>query len=170
MTIRRQAIQGVVWSAVQSWGTALLGMLTFLVLARMLEPDDFGLLALAFACIALLDILLRGGFGQAIVQRREITPAHLDTAFWLNVAVGVATATVAVAVAGVTANAFGQPDLGVVQVQVVDEKERHDRCEAEEPNAIEEEVALETTIVGIFAQDPQQELDRFPHPLAAFRL
>jgi O-antigen/teichoic acid export membrane protein len=116
MTIRRQAIQGVVWSAVQSWGTALLGMLTFLVLARILEPDDFGLLALAFACIALLDILLRGGFGQAIVQRREITPAHLDTAFWLNVAVGVATATVAVAVAGVTANAFGQPDLaGIIR-------------------------------------------------------
>jgi len=116
MTMRRQAIQGVIWSAVQGWGTALIGMLTFLILARILDPNDFGLLALAFAYIALLEIVLRGGFGQAIIQRREVTAAHLDTAFWLNVVVGAAMAVTAVATAGTTAKAFGQPLLaGIIR-------------------------------------------------------
>ncbi len=56
-------------------------MLAFLVLARLLAPKDFGLIALAAVVIAFLETFTDQGFAQAIVQRAELEAEHCDTAF-----------------------------------------------------------------------------------------
>ena len=47
MSLREQAVKGVAWSAVQNWGSNLISIGVFLVLARLLQPEAFGLVALA---------------------------------------------------------------------------------------------------------------------------
>jgi len=100
MDLRERAARGVFWTAVQNWGASLVSLAITLVLARMLAPEAFGLLALASAFIAFMGIFLEQGLGQAIVQRVELTPAHLDTAFWMQLTGGVILTGVAVAAAG----------------------------------------------------------------------
>ncbi|UCG17703.1 MAG: lipopolysaccharide biosynthesis protein [Phycisphaerales bacterium] len=111
MSLRQRAVQGVVWSAIQNWGSNLLSMAVFLVLARLLMPEAFGLVALASAFTGFLAVFLTQGFGGAIVQRSELEPEHLDTAFWINVLSGVALTAICIACAGVVARLFGEPQL-----------------------------------------------------------
>ena len=58
---------------------------TFL-LAALLGPGDFGLVAVALIYIAFVRMLLEQGFITAIIQREQLDDEHLDSAFWLNVA------------------------------------------------------------------------------------
>ena len=85
MSLRKKAVKGVFWSMVQKWGRAGLTTITFIILSRLLAPEAFGLVALATAFTVFIELFLDQGFGSAIVQREELEPEHLDTAFWLNV-------------------------------------------------------------------------------------
>ena len=58
---------------------------TFL-LAALLGPHDFGVVAVALVYVAFVRMLLEQGFMTAIIQREELDDEHLDSAFWLNLA------------------------------------------------------------------------------------
>ncbi|MEJ2601668.1 MAG: oligosaccharide flippase family protein, partial [Anaerolineales bacterium] len=82
MSLRKKAVKGVVWSVIQKWGRAAITSLSFIVLSRLLAPEDFGLVALAATFTAFVEIFLDQGLSAAIVQRTDLEKDHLDTAFW----------------------------------------------------------------------------------------
>jgi len=84
--LRDRALRGVAWSAVQNWGSRLITFGVFAVLAQLLDPEAFGVLALAGTYIALLRVLVDQGFAAAIIQRDTLDNGHLDTAFVANLA------------------------------------------------------------------------------------
>jgi PST family polysaccharide transporter len=92
MRLRDRAIKGVFWSGIDNWSSNLITSVVLLILANLLEVEDFGLVAYATVFIAFLRIFQRQGFAQAIVQRADLQPEHLNTAFWTNVVIGLATA------------------------------------------------------------------------------
>jgi PST family polysaccharide transporter len=60
-----------------------------LVLARLLGPADFGLVGLTSAFVFLVQILVDQGLPDALVQREELDPEHLDSAFWTGVIIAI---------------------------------------------------------------------------------
>jgi len=66
----------------------------------MLSPDDFGLIAIAMAYIGFIQMLTDQGLGQAIIQREDLQPRHLDTAFTATMTVMLVLTIVGVASAG----------------------------------------------------------------------
>ena len=114
MSIRQQAAKGVFWSAAQNWGATLGTAIIFLVLARLLEPKAFGLLGMASACIAITEVLLRQGLGQALIQRSKLEPAHLNTAFCASLLTGILFCVLGLALAGLVAELFSEPRLAPV--------------------------------------------------------
>lgn len=111
MSLGRAAVRGVAWSAAQSWGGQLAFLLVFLVLTRLLEPEAFGLLAMASAFIAAAQLFVDQGMGDALVQRHELERAHLDTAFWSCLASGLLCVAGALLLAPTIAGLFDQPRL-----------------------------------------------------------
>jgi PST family polysaccharide transporter len=111
MSIKQKAIQGALWSAIQNWGSQVGSLVVFLVLARLLEPEAFGLVALANVFLAFMQVFLEQGFAQALVQRQEVEREHLDTAFWFTLAIGVALTILSLTSASLVAGFFKQPDL-----------------------------------------------------------
>ncbi|AFY66666.1 lipopolysaccharide biosynthesis protein [Geitlerinema sp. PCC 7407] len=111
MSLKQKALRGVLWTAIQNWGGQAISFIVFLVLARLLNPEDFGLVALASVFFAFMQVFLDQGFSQAIVQRRELEPDHLDTAFWTNVLIGGLLTITSAASAGAIAALFKQPLL-----------------------------------------------------------
>jgi PST family polysaccharide transporter len=111
MKLRSKSIRGLFWSAAQSWGTQAIALLVFAILARLLEPSAFGLLAMANVFVAFTKIFLDQGFSMAIIQRRDIEPAHLSTAFWSNMVVGALLAGLGIVAAPAVASVFGEPEL-----------------------------------------------------------
>lgn len=111
MSIKQNAIRGGVWSAVQNGGTQAGALIVFFCLARLLEPKDFGLVALASVALAFMQIFLEQGFAQALIQRQDLAPEDIDTAFWTNSVIGVLLTVLGVTTANLIANFFEQPQL-----------------------------------------------------------
>jgi PST family polysaccharide transporter len=80
----------------------------------MLDPIAFGLVALASAFTAFIEIFLDQGFSAAIVQRADLDPEHLDTAFWISTLTGILLAVAGVAVSGLVASFYNEPNLAPV--------------------------------------------------------
>ena len=84
---------------------------TSLVLARLLEPRDLGLLGLVGIVTVLLDRTVGdGGTMNALVQRERVTPALASSVFWFNVAIGASTTGVLLVAAPAIATALGDAD------------------------------------------------------------
>jgi O-antigen/teichoic acid export membrane protein len=114
MNLQQQAIRGVIWSALESWGKQAISFIVFFLLARLLGPETFGLVALASVFLAFVQLLNDQGLAQAIIQRKEIEPEHLDTAFWTNLGVGSLLTTVSISAAGLVATFFNEPGLAPI--------------------------------------------------------
>jgi PST family polysaccharide transporter len=97
--LRRQVARGLTWTFVHTWGGQLLSLLVFLVLARLVSVNDFGLVAYAALFVAFAQLLIDQGFGDAIIQRPSVTRGHIDTAFWVAVATGLLLSVIGVVIA-----------------------------------------------------------------------
>jgi O-antigen/teichoic acid export membrane protein len=109
--LRVEAARGVVWSAIDAWGTRIITLLVLVVLGRELSPAAFGLVALGVAVVDFGRLLVDQGFSRTIVQRTEIDDSHLDTAFWTAVTSGALLTTIAMVLAPTVATHFGEPQL-----------------------------------------------------------
>lgn len=114
MNLRDQALTGLVWSALDKWGRKLIDLLVISLLARLLSPDAFGLIALAQAYIAFTRIFVEQGFVEAIVQRDEIENQHLNTAFWVNLGISLFVAGLTLLAARPIALFFDNPELAPI--------------------------------------------------------
>jgi O-antigen/teichoic acid export membrane protein len=113
-SFRQKAIKGVLWSAIQNWGRQAIAFIVFFLLARLLGPEAFGLVASASVFLAVIEVFLDQGFSAALIQRQELEPEHLDTAFWTNIGIGLLLTMFSIATAGWVANFFRQPDLTTI--------------------------------------------------------
>jgi polysaccharide transporter, PST family len=114
MSLRQKAAKGIFWSVIQKWGRAAISIVTFVVLSRLLSPDAFGLVALATVFTVFIELFLDQGFGAAIVQRAEIEPEHLDTAFWINILTGLILTVGVIVSSEWIASLFKEPRLASV--------------------------------------------------------
>lgn len=102
------------WTFIQSYGSQVITLLVFLLLARLLKPEVFGLIALANIFVNFIQIFLDQGLGEAIVQRKELEPEHLDTAFWTNIASGAILMSIGLLGADLVAQFFHEPKLSPI--------------------------------------------------------
>lgn len=114
MSLRRDAAQGVFWSAMGNWGHQLSAFVVFALLARLLAAEDFGLVALAAVFTGLVKILAEQGMADAIVQRSDLDDEHLDTAFWASITLGAGATGVIVAGSSLIAAVLDEPEIGPI--------------------------------------------------------
>ena len=99
------------WSFAMNWGEqTVLTLLTF-VLAHLLGPHDFGLVAIAGIYLAFVQLFLDQGFGPALIQRRELEDEHLDSVFWAQLLCSVILMAISVAMSNWWAGVNNEPLL-----------------------------------------------------------
>jgi PST family polysaccharide transporter len=114
---RRSFGSALKWAMVMTGGTRGIATLVTFVLAALLGPHDFGIVAVALIYIAFVRMLLEQGFLTAIIQREQLDDAHLDSAFWLNFAWCLVLAVASFLSAGWWADVNDMPALeAVIQV------------------------------------------------------
>ncbi|MBD2112384.1 MULTISPECIES: MOP flippase family protein [Cyanophyceae] len=111
MSLQNKVVKGVFWSAVESWGRQLFSFIVFALLARLLEPDAFGIVALASVFLGFLQLFLNQGIGQAIVQSNNLDEADLNTAFWANISLNGIITIIGISTASFAAKFFDEPAL-----------------------------------------------------------
>lgn len=103
--------RGAAWSAIESWGRHVFTFVIVVVLARQLGAEEFGLAALAMVAPIILAVPVTSGMPEALVQRRNLDPIHLDSAFWLLVSGGLTLALLIWLAAAPISWALGEPRL-----------------------------------------------------------
>ncbi|MBG1269253.1 lipopolysaccharide biosynthesis protein [Nostoc sp. WHI] len=109
--LRQKAVKSVIWTAIESGGRQAISLVVFFILARLLSPETFGLIALAYIFIEFVQIFVDQGFSVAIIQRQEIDAEHLDSAFWTTLGISILLTMLSIAGAGLAADFFKQPQL-----------------------------------------------------------
>ena len=89
-SLKSQVIKGTIWNGLERFGTAFFLFLSNLVLARLLSPDDFGCIGMLMVFISVSDAIVDGGFGAALVQKKDVRSIDYSTIFIWNVIVSVA--------------------------------------------------------------------------------
>lgn len=108
---RRGVFQGAVWVALSRLIVRSLGLVSTLVLARLLTPEDFGLVAIAMSVVAMLRAFSEFGFNEALIHYKEPTDADYATAWTLNGLRGVALALILLGAAYPVSVSLGEPAL-----------------------------------------------------------
>lgn len=106
--------QAVTWSFVMQGARQGLKVGLTFVLAALLGPEVYGIAAMALVFVLFVDMLQQQGMSAALVQRKELTRSHLDTAFWLLAASGVVLVLATFAAAGWWAAVNDTPSLEYV--------------------------------------------------------
>ncbi|MCJ2072366.1 lipopolysaccharide biosynthesis protein [Methylobacterium sp. J-030] len=99
------------WVALASVGNVVLSFGVFLVLARLIAPAEFGMVAIAAVFIDILQIVARCGLPDAVVQRADLDEDFAATAFWVMLGAGTLCAVALAALAGPIAWMFDLPEL-----------------------------------------------------------
>lgn len=89
MSIKTEMLHGVVWSAIEKYSGLLVQLLITAVLARLLTPTDFGVIAIATVITTFFNMFTDMGIGAAIVQNQTLTREDLRSLFSFSVYAGV---------------------------------------------------------------------------------
>lgn len=113
-TFSGRVISAVRWQALDQGVQQVLRLAVMVVLANLLAPDAFGLVAIALVVTELATLLSTMGMGSAIVQRKDLTQRHVSVAFTLTTSLGLLAALVVNTAAPALAGFFGEPELEAV--------------------------------------------------------
>lgn len=106
MSIHSQSKNAMAWSITDKFLKRGIQFVLSIILARLLTPDDFGIVAMASIFVSWGDVFRDFGLGQSIVQQKNVTDVQTSTIFYLNVTMGVVIALIFLALAPLAAEFY----------------------------------------------------------------
>ena len=88
-SLKQKAITGVKWTFLDQAGSLGISFLVGIVLARLLQPSEYGLLGMVTVFTAIATVFTDSGFGQAMVRKTDLTEEDKLTAFWFSCGMGI---------------------------------------------------------------------------------
>lgn len=87
--LKSKVVKGAFWNGLERFGIAFFLFVSNLVLARLLSPEDFGCIGMLMVFISISDAIVDGGFGAALVQKKNVSQEDYSTIFVWNIFVSV---------------------------------------------------------------------------------
>ncbi len=109
--LRCKTLEGLRWSVVSQGARFFLRFVIFVVMARLLTPEDFGLVGMVSIFTGFASCFAELGFGAALIQNRKVEERHFSSIFWLNLIAGFWLMLLIMAIAPFIAAFFGEPRL-----------------------------------------------------------
>ena len=88
-SLRNKTIKGVIWSSIERFSVQGVQFLVLLIIARILDPKDFGLVGMLAIFLAVAQTLIDSGFSQALIRKQDRTEVDNSTVFYFNIVVSV---------------------------------------------------------------------------------
>lgn len=109
--LRNKAKRGFVWNTVERLVTNGIQFVLTIILARLLSPDDYGVIAMPAIFLAIAQVFIDSGFANALIRKPDINEKDLSTAFYFNVLVGFSAYIVLFISSPIIADFFNTPIL-----------------------------------------------------------
>lgn len=110
-SLQKKAINGLAWSTLERFSQQLFQFVLAVLLARLLQPSEFGLIAVVSFFIAVSQSFIDSGFGAALLQKQDVTRLDECSVFFFNVAMGCVATAIVFAIAPWIADFYERPTL-----------------------------------------------------------
>lgn len=115
--LKQKAQRGVVWSAIERFSTQGIQFLFSIILARLLTPEDYGIIAMPLIFLAVAQVFIDSGFANALIRKPDLTEKDLSTALIFNIAVGIVCYCILFLLSPYIASFYNTPILsGILKV------------------------------------------------------
>ena len=84
-SLKSTVAKGAVWTLMEKMSTQVVHFVVSMVLARLLTPNDYGTVALTAIFFAVANVLVDSGFGNALIQKKDVDDLDFNSVFYLNV-------------------------------------------------------------------------------------
>lgn len=109
--LKSKAVHGVAWSMVETYSGQIVQFVISIILARLLTPNEFGLIGMLAIFIGLSGVFIDGGFSSALIQRKDRSQHDLSTVFIINITMAVVIYLILFTTAPWIADLYKQPIL-----------------------------------------------------------
>jgi PST family polysaccharide transporter len=116
VSLTTKTVQGVGWSGISQVIHLFLQLGITAVLARLLSPNDFGLIAMVVVFTNFVRIFRDFGLTAALIQRKELTEEQLSSSFWINILTGLVLTLLLAALSPAIAYFYGEGRLTIVTI------------------------------------------------------
>ena len=110
----RVALRGGIVSVAMQYGNGALQIVATIILARLLAPEDFGLVAIVLVLTSFAPLLIDFGLGDATAKKKKITKGQVSSLFWLSSGIGLTITLVVAACSPLIAWIYGEPRLQAI--------------------------------------------------------
>jgi len=111
MNLRKKVVSGLKWSTVARIGRQLLQFITLAILARLLEPSDFGLMTSAMVVIGFVNVFRDLGVSAALIQKQNVSSELFSSVFWISVFAGISFMLSLFFLSPIIAGFYNAPEL-----------------------------------------------------------
>ena len=109
--LKTKGLQAFIWDLLGNLGTHVSSLIVTIYLARLLEPSDFGLIAIIMVIVSVATIFSDVGLGGALIQRSRLLPIHYSSVFFFNISAGFLLTILTYLSAGHIAQFYNNPQL-----------------------------------------------------------
>lgn len=88
-SLKKKTVNGVIWSAIDRFSTQGIQFVFSILIARLLMPSDYGVIAMLGIFLAVSNTFIDSGFGTALVQKANRTETDFSTVFYFNIVVAI---------------------------------------------------------------------------------
>ncbi|MBR5696118.1 MAG: lipopolysaccharide biosynthesis protein [Paludibacteraceae bacterium] len=110
-SLRNKTKKGLVWSALERFGTQGISALFAIFLARLLSPEDYGLVAMPMVFLSLALCFVDSGFGSALIRKPDLKDEDITTAFYFNIIAGFVCYLILFFISPLVADFYNAPIL-----------------------------------------------------------
>jgi len=110
-SLRVRAASGITWTGTSALVTTVLHFLQLAVLARLLVPQDFGLMAMVMVAVGFAGAFADMGVSNAIIHRQDATREQLSSLYWLNMLAGAVVFVLVWAATPLIVTLYNEPRL-----------------------------------------------------------
>lgn len=110
-SLKQKTVKGVFWSSLERFSVQGIQFVVMIIMARMLTPNDYGLVGMLAVFIAISQSLVDSGFSQALIRKQDRSETDNSTVFYFNLIIGVLLYGVLFATAPFIADFYDEPQL-----------------------------------------------------------
>ncbi|RLA44209.1 MAG: hypothetical protein DRR42_20750 [Gammaproteobacteria bacterium] len=92
--LKQQAARAFFWDFLGKFSTHGVSFFISVLLARILEPSEFGMITMVMVIIGIAGIFSDSGLGSALIQKEKVLPIHYSTVFYFNILIGLLLSTI----------------------------------------------------------------------------
>ena len=113
-SLKQKTVKGVLWSSLERFSVQGIQFVVMIIMARMLTPNDYGLVGMLAVFIAVSQSLVDSGFSQALIRKQNRTETDNSTVFYFNIIVGFILYGLLFALAPFIADFYNEPQLTAI--------------------------------------------------------